>query len=349
MPSTAPPTAVGPRHDPGVVAALAVLVVVAGAALVVALLVVGGGSAPNTIADPGPLTTTGLPLARYAQDLLGVAVVGAALVAVLAHPVGRVVGRCLRLLTTLAPAWAGVTVAVYVLTASDLSGRTVAQVLTPQVQRAFLSLPQARAHLVVLLGAVVVLAAAGLLRRRARDGHEPTPRTLAAVLALAAAALVPPAFAGHSAASDAHELAVGSLAVHVVAASLWVGGLAVLALLVLADRAVTVTDAARSAASFSTLALWCVVVVGASGLLNASLRVTAPADVLSAYGALLAVKAAGLAVLVGFGHRHRSHSIARAVDGAGRRAFARLVAVELAVMVAVVAVAVALARTPPPV
>ncbi|WP_336922501.1 CopD family protein [Aquipuribacter sp. SD81] len=343
MTSTAAPPSPPERTT---VVATAVLTVVAASVLVVGLLVAGGGARPGTLADPGPLTTTGLPLARLAQDLLGVLAVGAALVAVLAAPLAVTVRRALGLLVPAAVGLAVATAAVYVLTASDLSGRTVPETLTWQVQRAFTSLPQSRALLLVLLAAVVLAVAAAVLRDRE---PEHAPPALAALLVLATAALVPPAFSGHSAAASAHELAVASLSLHLVAASLWVGGVVVLTVLVVADHRVQVRDAARVVGSFSTLALGCVAVVAASGVLNAGLRVTAPEQLwTTSYGLLLAVKALGLAALAGLGWWHRRRGVAAALAGAGRSAFARLLAVEVVVMVLVVAVAVALARTPPP-
>jgi putative copper resistance protein D len=168
------------------------------------------------------------------------------------------------------------------------------------------------------------------------------------LLVVATAGLLPPAFVGHSAAAADHETAVASVSVHMVAAALWVGGLAVLAVLVLADRRVCAEAAMPTVAAFSTLALGCVLVVAASGVLNAALRV-GPGDLLgSTYGLLLLAKTAGLVVLVALGWWHRRRSIAAMANDGGRAAFVRLVVVELAVMALVVAVAVVLARTPPP-
>ena len=354
----------------------AVLVVTAGAVVVAVLLGAAGPGPSGVLGDPGPLTTTGLPLARYLQDLLGTLVVGCALLPVLAGD-GRggagpqtgtgsidgstdhgtdhstdhstdgttdaVARRAHRLLAPAAAAWAVVTGAVYVLTASDLSGRPVPRILTAEVQGLFVTLPQARAQLLVVLAAVVLLVAS-----LARAGQGPW--VARGLLLVAAAGLLPPGFVGHSAAAADHETAVASVSVHLVAGAMWVGGLLVLALLVLSDRRVPVSGALPLVRSFSTLALGCVVVVGASGVLNGALRV-GPGDLLtSAYGLLLLAKTAGLAGLVGLGWWHRRHSMSamESTPERGRAAFVRLVVVELAVMALTVAAAVALARTPPP-
>lgn len=329
--------------DVTTVLTVGLLLLVTGAVVVIGLLALTGAGA-TTLADPGPATTTGLPVARYLQDLLGVAVVGCALVAAIASgPAGDDLrARARRLLGPAAAGWAAVTLLVYLLTASDLSGRPLPLVLTAQVQGAFLSLPQARAQLLVVLGAVVLAVAS----RLAVAGGPAVSRVL---LVLAAGALVPPAFVGHSASAEDHELAVASVSVHLVAGALWVGGLAVLAVLVLADRRVPVDRALPTLTSFSTLALCSVVVIGVSGLLNGSLRVGSVQDLLgTAYGLLLVAKAALLAVLVGFGWWHRRRSMAAMSGERGRAAFLRLVVVELLVMVLTVAAAVVLSRTAPP-
>ena len=75
-----------------------VLVVTAGVVVVVGLQAATGSSTPSTFADPGALTTTGLPLARYLQDVAGTLVVGCALLPVL-QPGAAVARRAHALLT----------------------------------------------------------------------------------------------------------------------------------------------------------------------------------------------------------------------------------------------------------
>ncbi|MGJ7441098.1 CopD family protein [Aquipuribacter sp. MA13-6] len=342
--TTGPRGASGRGPDVPTVLAVGLLLLVTGAVVTIGLLALTGGATSTTLADPGPATTSGLPLARYLQDLLGVLVVGCTLVAAIASgPAGDDLrARARALLGPAAAGWGLVTLLVYQLTASDLSGRPLPMVLTAQVQGAFVSLPQARSQLLVVLAAVVLLVAS---RLPVASGAV-TSRVL---LVLAAAALVPPAFVGHSASAEDHELAVASVAVHLVAGALWVGGLAVLAVLVLADRRARTDRARPTLESYSTLALWSVVVIGVSGLLNGSLRVTSVEALLgSTYGLLLLTKAVLLAVLVGFGWWHRRRSLQAMSTDAGRGAFLRLVVVELLVMVLTIAAAVVLSRTAPP-
>jgi len=337
---SAPVTTAGP--DRLLLLTTTVLVVTAGVVVVAGLQAATGTSTPSTFGDPGPLTTTGLPVARYLQAVAGTLAVGCALLPVL-QPGQAVARRAHRLLTPAAATWAGVTAALYLLTASDLSGRPLPRILTPEVQQLFLTLPQARAQLLVGLAAVVLLLAS-----RSRVGTDPW--VARGLLAVATAGLLPPAFVGHSAAATDHETAVASVSVHLVAGAMWVGGLAVLAVVVLADSRVGTAAALPTIRSFSTLALACVVVLGATGVLNGALRV-GPGDLLrTTYGVLLVVKALALAGLVGLGwwHRRRSIGSIASTAAAGRAAFVRLVVVELAVMALTVAAAVVLARTPAP-
>jgi putative copper resistance protein D len=59
-----------------------------------------------------------------------------------------------------------------------------------------------------------------------------------ALLLLSLAAIIAPVFESHSASSGSHALAIGSLVVHVVAISLWVGGLVAITFLKAEDRAI---------------------------------------------------------------------------------------------------------------
>src|SRR5206468_8875993 len=107
------------------------------------------------------------------------------------------------------------------LTVSDVEGAPVPQALGSGTATLAWTLPQTRALIVVTLlaGAVVVLASRTATVTGAR-----------CTLALALVALVPPLYTGHSAHTTDHAVATGSLVVHVVAATAWIGGLLGLAL-----------------------------------------------------------------------------------------------------------------------
>ena len=85
------------------------------------------------------------------------------------------------------------------------------------------------------------------------------------LLALSLVAIALPALESHSASGGSHALAIGSMLLHVIGLSLWVGGLLALTFISSEDRKVAIPR-------FSVMALWAVVVVVASGLLNAWAR-----------------------------------------------------------------------------
>lgn len=188
--------------------------------------------------------------------------------------------------------------------------------------------PQGRA---VALSALLLLGlvAAGLLRLRAE-----------VLLLLALLALVPPLLTGHAAGAGSHEVAQAALVAHVLAAVLWVGGLA--GLLVLRSR----DELLRTASRFSTLALGCAVAVGVSGVVGAYVRLEDLSQWWgSGYGALLLVKTALFSLLVVAGHRHRRKTL-QALGGGNPRSFRRLALGEVVVMAFAFGLAVALSRTP---
>lgn len=318
-----------------------------------AVLLVGGG-APGTVPaglpDPGRLTGWGLPVVRLGVDLLGLTTLGLLLAAALLLPspgdrLDAAPGRAVRWATRVATGWLVAVAAEIVLTVSDVLGAPPADVLAPAVLRDFLGhTSQGRALFVQLL---LVVLAAGLARSAV------TIRGASAAVLVALLAIAPPAFSGHAAAGGSHDLAVASLVVHVVAASLWVGGLTGVTWAAVAGAASVRAAVPR----FSTLAAWCFVAVALSGVVNAAVRLGGLAPlVTSAYGGLVLAKVAALGVLGWFGWWHRRRTVTSlaaapttaAGDKAASRRFLAVAAAELVVMGATIALAVGLSRTPTP-
>lgn len=175
----------------------------------------------------------------------------------------------------------------------------------------------------------------------------PGARGMAWLCGVSLVALYPLALIGHAAGSDDHEAAVDSLLVHLLAVTVWVGGL--LALLLMWGRLGKGTAAVVR--RYSAVALWCFCAVAVSGVFNAAIRVGSVGGLASRYGALVLLKAVLLVALGGFGAVHRRRVIDR-LEGAaapGRALFARLAGVESLVMGAAIALGVALSRSAPPV
>ncbi len=323
---------------------------VAGGVLLLAL--VAGGGAPQAalpgLPDPGPVTGWGLPVLRLVTDLAGVVAVGLALAAALLLPAPTRMLRGERARDASGVAWAALVLALAAaaqvpLAVSNTLALSPSAALSPDLIGQFLTQTDAGRALGAQVLLAAVTAATAVLVENVRGAVW--------LLVLATACLVPPTLAGHAASSSGHMLAVASLLVHVVAASLWAGGL--LALGVAARRGV---GGLRFAVPrFSTLALWCFAAVGLSGLVNAAVRLGSPGALLTtSYGALVLAKVGALLVLAALGQRHRTRTVPplQAADGGSEpRAlplFARIAVVELAVMAATFGLAVALGRTPTP-
>ncbi len=236
----------------------------------------------------------------------------------------------LRTASWSATVWAAATAMVVLLTSADLIGLPVSRVNVRGALDVAASTESGQGLLLVL-----VLTVTLAYRCRSID----SVGDMAIALLLAVVAVLPPAFNGHAAASTNHQLAISLMLLHVVGAVLWTGGLVAL---LLARR-----RAARAVARYSRLAVWTFVVVGVSGLVSAVLRLASPADLASAYGAVLGLKLAALAVLGGFGWWHRRTTIPALLGGNGR-AFTRFAWTEVLVMAATLGLAGGLARTPPP-
>ncbi|MEN3613798.1 cytochrome c oxidase assembly protein [Plantactinospora sp. ZYX-F-223] len=314
------------------------------AGLGVLLLALAAGDGLNAtmitgLPDPGPVTRYALPMVRLLADALAALTVGLAVTAAFLLPgdgpsVSAPGYLLLRRVTALAAGWAATALVLIVLTVSDLLGAPSSQLGAATVVSFATSISQGQALLLQagLAGLVAVLAWTGVSRT-----------TAATTAGLALVAVLPPAFTGHAAGAGNHQVAVTSLALHILAATVWVGGLA--ALLVVRRHRLLADAAAR----YSRLALACCVGVVLSGLTNAWVRLGAWDQLWqSRYGWLILGKLAALLALGGLGAAHRCRTLP-ALRAGERAAFVRLAAGELVVFAATFGLAVALSRSPTPI
>lgn len=297
---------------------------------------------PAGLPAPGRLVEWGLPLSSLAGRVAAVGTVGTLLFAAVLLP-GRdgvlpaESRRAVRAATTWALAWVAATALGALLTLSRLVGTAPTELSWTTIRVFLEDTGTGRAALLtVTLGAVVAAAASRCTVVGAR-----------VLLPVALAALVlPVVLSGHSSAAADHLAAVTTLGVHVVAATVWIGGL--LALLVHGRRDAALADAAPR---YSRLALAAFLATALSGVLAAWLVLGGSGAVLDAlgtgYGALLLAKTAGLVLLGLLGWQHRRRTLPRLQAGEGG-GFRRFAAGEVLLMLATVAVAVALAASPPP-
>ena len=350
-----------------------------GAALVVlvAALVFSGAAAARQVLDPGAVVRWGLPIAQATLNISVALVLGGLAFAVVILPHRRrperaradgargeagagkaddggehpAFTRALRVASVASLVWTASSVAVLVLTDSDLIGQPISggSDFTKQLTFYMTQLDVGRAWLVT----VIIAATVGTLLFAVRS-----LTGLALTFLIAMVGLVPMALIGHSASSNDHEGAVNSLFLHILGAGLWVGGVGVLALLggTLVGRLRSTGSGAGTELTeavlrrFSALALFCFVTVVISGIINASLRVTSWADLFGfAYGQLVIGKVVFAVILGVIGFMHRRWVIPQLSRGASaKRVLWQLVGVEAVVMGGVSGLAVALSRSAPP-
>ncbi|MGW4465208.1 cytochrome c oxidase assembly protein [Micromonospora sp. NPDC004704] len=334
----------GPAHPGGWPVAAAGLLVAVG--VLAALLSYGGATRREILpglADAGPITPWALPIARLGMQVGAVVTVGLLLAAVLLS--ARAAGgglsatgyRRVRAAAWSALGWCLASVAALCLTLADVLGLPIAEAVSVTSVVNFattVQLGQALALSGWLAGAIFLICRAAL-----------TPRTAGVALLLAVLAMVPPVFTGHAAAASNHKLAVSGLLLHVVPVAVWAGGLLALAL---TGRART-DQLAIAVRRFSPLAAGCLVLVAASGLVSAYVRLPGlGALVDTRYGQLVLLKTLLLGALAAAGWWQRRAALPGLLDG-DRSRFIRIATVEVLIFAAAMGTAVALSRTPAPV
>jgi copper transport protein len=190
------------------------------------------------------------------------------------------------------------------------------------------------------------LALAALATWAARRGSSPTT----ALVAVASAIAVTPALSGHARIEG--SLGIVSDSVHLMAAGIWAGGLAFLALLLVEAGGDRWSLARTAVPRFSTLAVGSVAVLVGTGIVSGFLEVGSWSALWeTTYGQLLLAKVAILVPLLVLGAYNNRIFVPRLRAGAtepgGRRAFARAVGTELALMLVIVGVTAALVAEPP--
>ena len=157
-------------------------------------------------------------------------------------------------------------------------------------------------RLLLLVGALALLAFLGRIDRRRRA---PLWWTIAAAIVAIGLASTP-GYAGHAATGDFTIFAVPLDTIHVLAMSVWLGGLVVL--LLAAFGGGFSGGLRRALTTFSRLAFWCVVVLVLSGLFASWRQVgfAVRGYTSTSYGHLLLIKLAVVVALIGLATVSRS-------------------------------------------
>ena len=326
-----------PTKLPLVLAAAAVVAVVVPAGLVGGAFAVPVAGLP----DVGGLVRWGQPIVRAIHDLAAASTVGLLVVAATIIPEARSTSRRItatRYACASGVVWVMAGLVGLVFSFASISGTRLtdptfgAQLRTFAFQLEFL-----RVAAISSAMALVVTTGAAVVRRR---------WGMVALAALSILAILPLSLAGHAADAASHETAVTFLAVHLVAAVIWVGGLLALAML----RPLLGDDLGVSVQRYSTLAGWCFGAIAISGAANAWIRIGSIDSLGSGYGVLIVLKVIALVTLGLAGWPQRSRVVNRiAADPLAGRLFGRLALIEVAVMGAAFALGAALSLSAPPV
>jgi putative copper resistance protein D len=288
------------------------------------------------------LAAYGLPVARVVAEIAAALCAGALLLAAFLLPAGQS-GRlsdaartAMRTASWSAGVWCIAALLSVPFTLADAYGRPLSYVLEfDRLVRLTFAVEPTRAWM--LTAAIAFLLA---IAARSVKLWRSTP----VLLVVSLLGLVPVASSGHSSEGGNHDWATASLLMHLIAAALWVGGLAAL----LAYGRQKGDHLGLAASRFSKLALVCWLVLAASGTFNALVRLRLSEVFTTAYGALVVAKAAALAALGVFGYFQRQRGVRGIVEKGSGRALVRLAAFEVLLMMMTLGLATALSRTPPP-
>jgi copper transport protein len=234
------------------------------------------------------------------------------------------------------------------------------EVLKEVLHTRFGPLMIARAVAWGVLGAILIVAARR--RRGAAPSRPVSPELVALVMLPISSLLVSPALAGHARTQSPRALLFPADVVHLTAMSLWLGGLATLAVAVpAATRLVERPERGRlllgALSRFSGVALVSVGALAVSGVAQAIFEVGGiPALVDTGYGRAVLAKSLLLGVLIGFGAANRKRLIpglSRAAAAAKSperiwRSLRRNVRIEVALIAVVLGVTAVLVAYAPP-
>jgi cytochrome c oxidase assembly factor CtaG/uncharacterized membrane protein len=306
-----------------------------------------GAIGGHLIVDPGAVVTNGLPMATAVFDGAAAVTIGLLVVSTLALPGQRKDPKSASFSQWYATKWAAWAAGLWALAGLVTLMFTAANVLgvpftSPTFRSQFffftfqLELGQTW---VVSIGCTLVAFLILLFTKNVS--------WIATATVFAVFALLPLSLSGHSAGTDEHVNAVNSLAMHLVGVTVWMGGLiAVILLRKKADK-----HLATVVSRYSTLAIWAFAFVAFSGIINASLRLTGPADLFTTnYGLLITAKSVILIGLGVAGYWQRRRIIPALVREPTRtRAFVRLAVSEVVFMAVAMGLSVALSKSAPPV
>ncbi|MET3805721.1 putative copper resistance protein D [Nakamurella sp. UYEF19] len=297
------------------------------------------------IASPPWIVRFGIPVLRTLLDLGAVSAAGLGLLSKLVgfdrpERTEKVVARARRLAVWASALW-GVAALVSIVMLSVELDPTHA----PNPASVWSYITNIAAGKGLLLSAGCALLSFWLARVSVRHG-EKVPAELRIGIALFG--LLPLPLTGHASNWYYHDLSMVSMELHVVAATAWAGALAAVVVFLAREPALLADALPR----FSTLATWCVFVVGFTGIFNGLLELALspithlPGSIFTTrYGVLLTAKATCL-VIVTVTAVHVRRKIMPRVAAGKRTGIALWCGWEVVTLAAAFGIAVVLTRAP---
>ncbi|CAB4818708.1 unannotated protein [freshwater metagenome] len=245
----------------------------------------------------GPLISACVTFSKFVNITASFAVVGTllAMAFLLLDSDGKLStsGEKLRsLLQVSAIFWVIGNIGTIFFTLANILGQSFTAALDPTVMRSFLTQVTLGQYFLfqTLISVIVVLSSKSIMRIN----------STIALLMLTIIGIVAPIFQSHSASSGSHSLAIGSLVVHVIGLSFWVGGIFALIFIDSEDRVIAVPR-------FSVLALWSAIAVVASGSANAWARLDFKSAWQTTYALVVIAKIVLTIALLAMGYLHRKN------------------------------------------
>ncbi|WP_317492489.1 CopD family protein [Haloechinothrix sp. LS1_15] len=333
------------RTAPGLRPAPLILAITAAQAGALAGIALAGVPAVTGISGPGAAVTAGVPVARALLAVAAIATVGLSLLPLMlrrerASRTEPVLDLARRAAVVTAACWALAATVVLALQAAELHGSDIPS--PTEVRRYATEVPSGTALLIVVALATAH-AALGVLAVRSGERVPAEVRT-----GLALFALLPVPVTGHAATWTRHEYLLVAIELHVLAATVWAGGLGAIVTLLATRR----TLLAGALPRFSVLATACLAVTALTGVLSAFAELSehptmdlAEGVFGTGYGHLLLAKTVCLLGIALVGARLRTALLPR-IARHSRTAFTGWASLELALMAVAFGLAAVLSRTP---
>ncbi|HEY3292611.1 MAG TPA: cytochrome c oxidase assembly protein [Candidatus Nanopelagicaceae bacterium] len=292
-----------------------------------------------SIPSSGPFVNALTTISKFLTITASIAVVGVLLAIsyLMEDDHGQLSARSLRMRSAVfwsAMLWVIAGAANIVLTLANILGSQISVALDFTTLRSFIT--QVTLGQYMFFQLLVALLVAGFVQNVKRIGATNL------LLIIALVGISAPLFESHSASSGSHALAIGSIIVHVIALTVWVGGVFGLAILDPEDRALAVPR-------FSQLALWAVVAVVISGTANAWTRLNFRQAWHTNYALIVIAKVILTLLLIFIGYKHRKNLTSGEITRVDWSKFAKLITIELSIMIVALALGSWLSTNQPPI